>query len=439
MSARPAERRRTLAALVVLAGMFVGAGELAAGSAALAVAPGVTVLSSSSYGPEPDGLLYIVGEVGNGLPSSVTGVQVQIGLYDAGGVLITTDDASTQLSGLAPGEKGGFVDIVNPASGYASYKILGVTDAVSPSAPYHNFVLHNLSDVVGAGGVHDLTGTATNSGYYVAQNVRAFFTFYNQAGTVVDVDDQPITPTQLGIAASGTFTEQNIPAHIAYSRSAIVIEGIAPTENCSPCVPLSRIAGSDRIGTSIATSQDEFPAAHSASAIVLARADAFPDALTGGPLAAHVGGPLLITASAALDSRVTTEIERVAPAGATVYVLGGTAALSPAIDAGLTTAGYKPIRVAGADRFATAVAVAGQLGNPNTVFEATGLNFPDALSGGPAAVISQAAVLLTNGPTQAQATATYLAAHAGVVRYALGGPAAAADPAAIALVGADVF
>jgi hypothetical protein len=429
--------RKTMPALVAL-GLTAGAIVIES-SPALAATPDVTVLSSSSYGPEPDGFLYIVGEVLNAGTDDVTGVHVGIGLYNSAGALLSTDSAPTQLSGLSPGEKGGFVDIVNPASGYASYKIVGATASDSSSAPDHNFTLQNVRDVVGSNGVHDLSGTVTNNGYYAATNLRAFFTFYNQAGTVVDVDTQPVSPSQLGIAASGTYTEQNIPAHIAFSRSAVVIEGVAPSPTCGPCVPFSRIAGPDRVGTAISTSLSEFPTAGSATAVVLARADAFPDALTGGPLAAHVGGPLLITARGTLDPRVMTEIQRVAAVGANVYVLGGPAALSPSIDAALSAAGYKPVRVAGADRYATAIAVAGELGNPTTVFEATGLNFPDALSGGPAAVVNSAAILLTNGATQASETAAYIAAHLGTVRYALGGPAATADPGATPLFGADRY
>ena len=59
--------------------------------------------------------------------------------------------------------------------------------------------------------------------------------------------------------------------------------------------------------------------------------------------------------------------------------------------------GYTVARLAGADRYATAVAVAAALGNPTTVFEADGTNFPDALSAGTAATQQGAVVLLTSG------------------------------------------
>ena len=212
----------------------------------------------------------------------------------------------------------------------------------------------------------------------------------------------------------------------------------------APCTPLpSRISGPDAIATSIAVSQAAFPG--SASSVVLARSDFFSDALAGGPLAANVGGPLLITpgtpVSSRLDPRVLAEIQRVLPTGKTVYILGGPAALSPNVDAALTSAGYVVQRVQGANEFATAVAVANQLGNPSTVFEATGLFFADALSAEPAAIHAGGAILLTNGTSQAAETAAYLAAHPPSTRYAIGGPAAAfgADPSATPVYGADEY
>ena len=200
-----------------------------------------------------------------------------------------------------------------------------------------------------------------------------------------------------------------------------------------------RIAGSSRLATAIGASQDQFPTTGSATAVVLARSDTFPDALAGGPLAAKVGGPLLLTPSSGLDPAVQAEIVRVAAAGSTVYILGGTAAISATVDTKLTGLGFVPKRLAGSSRFGTAVAVADQMGDPTTVFEATGLNFPDALAGGPAAIKAGGVILLTNGATQSAETAAYLAAHTGGTHYALGGPAAKADPAATSLAGDDRF
>lgn len=213
----------------------------------------------------------------------------------------------------------------------------------------------------------------------------------------------------------------------------------------SSSIPVSRIFGGDAIGTAIAVSQTEFPTPGSAKAVVLARSDFFSDALAGGPLAATSGGPLLITPgaseSSSLDQRVQAEIQRVLPPGGVVYILGGSLALSPNIDSTLQGLGYSTQRVAGSDEFATAVDVAELLGNPSTVFEATGTDFADALSAGPAAIKSHGAILLTDGNQQAPETASYLAQHTGDTRYAIGGTfaAAGADPSAKAIYGQDLY
>jgi hypothetical protein len=245
-------------------------------------------------------------------------------------------------------------------------------------------------------------------------------------------------PTAASYPASDFSVATSAPQAAAAPAAAVVITGSATP------LPL-QIYGQDPIGTSIAISQTEYPTAGSASAVVLARSDFFSDALAGGPLAAAVHGPMLLTegapVSASLDPSTQTEIQRVLPAGGTVYILGGDLALSPNIDTTLGNLGYNVVREAGTDEYATAVDIAQQLGNPSTIFEATGLSFYDALSAVPAAIEDHAAILLTDGSTQAPETATYLAQYPGDVRYAIGGPLAAygADPTATPVYGQDLF
>ena len=215
---------------------------------------------------------------------------------------------------------------------------------------------------------------------------------------------------------------------------------VGPATPSSPSVPLTRVAGPDRVATAVAASQSAYPTAGSAGAVVLADDQSYPDALVGGPLAAHLVGPLLLTGPDALDQRAQAEIRRVLPAGGTVYLLGGEAALSASVEGAVTTLGYLPVRVAGDDRYATAAAVASELGDPGTVLEASGDGFADALAAGPAAVARHAAILLTAGSSQAPETALYLADHAGDIRIAVGGPAAAADSqASRSFVGPDRY
>jgi hypothetical protein len=212
---------------------------------------------------------------------------------------------------------------------------------------------------------------------------------------------------------------------------------VLSTHGSSSVTPV-RLSGADRQSTAVAASASAFAGTDGASAVVLARANDFADALAGGPLAAAKSAPLLLTSSGSLDVVTSAEIQRVLPKGGTVYLLGGTAALSDAVANAITAMGDVPTRVAGADRYATAVAIAGVMGNPTTVFEASGTDFPDALSAVPAAVASRGAILLTNGVAQSAATSAYLTAHA-ATRYAVGGPAASADPSAVVIAGPDRY
>lgn len=273
----------------------------------------------------------------------------------------------------------------------------------------------------------------------------------------VDVDSDSLSDTWLwngsgwtALSATGSPgpLDSAAMAYDAQTTQLVLVGGEDDNGDVSPSTwllagpggvsTIDRVWGNDRIATANAIADKEF-AAGTANAVVLARSDAFPDALAGGPLAAHVGGPLLLSGTAKLDVNTKAEIQKLLPSGGMVYLLGGTAGLSTDIDAALKGLGYQTKRIAGNDRFETAVAVADALGDPATVFEASGLNFPDALAGVPAAISTVGAILLTNGSAQSTATKNYLAAHPPAKKYALGGPAAAADPGATALVGTDRY
>jgi ell wall binding domain 2 (CWB2)/Bacterial Ig-like domain (group 3) len=199
---------------------------------------------------------------------------------------------------------------------------------------------------------------------------------------------------------------------------------------------VGREAGADRLATAVAVSEDSFPGGN-AGAVVLARADDYPDALVGGPLAASKNAPLLLTQGSTLPATTATELRRVLPSGRTVCILGGTSAVPASVATQLASLGYVVVRYSGADRYATAVAVAAALGSPTTVLLATGTNFPDALAAGPAAAHVHGAILLTSGSSLPAETAAYLTGAPTV--YAIGGPAAAAVPSATAVVGTDRF
>ena len=205
----------------------------------------------------------------------------------------------------------------------------------------------------------------------------------------------------------------------------------------SSTAAVDRLSGADRFATAVAASQAEFPSG-GAGAVVLARADDYADALVGGPLAAQKNAPLLLTTGTALPAATKAELTRVLAGGGQVYLLGGSSAIPASVESQLKAMGYQTTRLAGSNRYATAVDVANALGDPASVLLATGADYPDALAAGPASCHICGAVLLTGGSVMPNETATYLAAHAKTT-YAIGGPAAAATPTAHAIVGADRY
>ncbi len=171
-----------------------------------------------------------------------------------------------------------------------------------------------------------------------------------------------------------------------------------------------RLAGDDRYDTAIEVSRKAFP--ESAEAVVLARGDDFPDALSGVPLAYEEGGPLLLTPSGSLHEETATEIDRLLTDGDTVYVLGGTTAISDEVEDELEDKGYEVERLEGANRYDTAVAIADELTEaPQEAFLTTGEDFPDAVAASGAAAGVGAPILLTPPESLSGDTADYLEEH----------------------------
>ncbi len=247
----------------------------------------------------------------------------------------------------------------------------------------------------------------------------------------------------LGNSSIATYTAENLRAGTHTITAEYSGDGQhtpaadSITQQVQPA--LTRLAGTSRVGTAIAISRASYPEPGSAVAAVLTRSDGYADALAGGPLASAVDGPLLLTSPTALDASLREELRRVLPVGATVHLLGGTAALSEGVEAAVRGLGYRTQRLQGATRFGTAVAAAEATGTPRQIFVATGLNFPDALAGGAAAVATDGVIVLTNGTRQAAETAAYVKAHPTVRRVALGGPACTADPTASCVKGGDRY
>jgi len=190
-----------------------------------------------------------------------------------------------------------------------------------------------------------------------------------------------------------------LPHALATERAVVLVSsGSTATANVGVAaggLSFTRLAGADRFATSVAIGAAMFP--HPTSVFVV-NGLSFPDALSAGPAAARLQAPVLLTEPGSLPSVVAQQLGVWKPAH--IYIIGGTPSVSASVATALGAYGAVS-RIAGPDRFATSLAVAQDPdffgAAQRTVYIANGLNFPDALSAGPAASVAGGPVLLVNG------------------------------------------
>lgn len=207
---------------------------------------------------------------------------------------------------------------------------------------------------------------------------------------------------------------------------------------------VERLAGPTRVETAVEISRATRP---SADAVVVARADDYPDALAGAPLAAQLDAPLLLTGGSALHLAAAEEVARLG--AETAYVLGSETALSARVVADLEASGVDDVvRIGGANRFETAALIAGRL-DGDAVYVVEGghadpaRGWPDAVAvSGLAAAQARPIVLVerdrlpeeTRAVLGTAASATIVGGEA-AVSAEVAGAIAAAGPAADRLAG----
>jgi putative cell wall-binding protein len=162
-----------------------------------------------------------------------------------------------------------------------------------------------------------------------------------------------------------------------------------------------RIAGADRYATNSAADL-YLGATGTTSHAFIATGANFADALAIGPVVYTTGDPLILTDGAALTASAKATIQSLGITNVTI--VGGTAAISTAVETALTNLGVTiDARLSGADRTQTAAAIAKDAVanhgfNITNVYIARGDNFADALVAGPDAGLSTQPILLTGDP-----------------------------------------
>jgi putative cell wall-binding protein len=140
-----------------------------------------------------------------------------------------------------------------------------------------------------------------------------------------------------------------------------------------------RVQGANRYATSRAMIERSAPPS---TTLYLATGRNYPDALAAAAAAGSAGAPVMLVdgALSALDDATlqliaAREVDQ-------VLIAGGTGVVSTAIEQQLASLGYAVQRLAGADRYATAVAInTFAFPTATRAFVATGVGFADALAG----------------------------------------------------------
>lgn len=150
-----------------------------------------------------------------------------------------------------------------------------------------------------------------------------------------------------------------------------------------------RIYGMNRFETSVAIAKELGPKSN----IVVATGADFPDALSVAPIAASKGMPILLVDNKYIPSAIKNYLstQKVSKS----YIIGGSGVISNTVASKFAN----NERIAGSNRYATNVKVIDRFAadiNFNSVYVATGQNFPDALTGSALAAKMSSGVMLVN-------------------------------------------
>ena len=177
----------------------------------------------------------------------------------------------------------------------------------------------------------------------------------------------------------------------------------------------ARVGGADRYATATQLFDPQFSFATS---VVLTSGANYPDALSAGYLAKEFNTGVLTTDPGSLPSE--TKQELIAHSIATVYLVGGTSAVSQNVlnQVAALHVNNNPanplinvVRIAGSDRFATnnLVDIYKAPALSTTAIVATGLNFADALAVGPAIYKTGDPLILTSATSLSTSAAATIA------------------------------
>ncbi|MDR6973245.1 cell wall-binding repeat-containing protein [Leifsonia shinshuensis] len=233
----------------------------------------------------------------------------------------------------------------------------------------------------------------------------------------------PLLLTTGGDVPAGVLAEVKrlTPAKIVVVGGPNVIADAVLAKLATVQPNVVRIAGFDRFETSRQLAKYAFPGA---TAAYFAGGLNFPDALSAASAASAGGQPvLLVSGFGPADAATAGFVSAAKLTSATV--VGGSAIVAPSFDTSLRSAGVAVTRVGGADRYDTSHLVNSQrFASAGTVFVASGIDFPDALSAAAMAGAAKAPLYLSPSWCLPRSVGDDIVKMKASKVYFVGGPAA---------------
>lgn len=143
--------------------------------------------------------------------------------------------------------------------------------------------------------------------------------------------------------------------------------------NGETIVDYTRISGDSRYETAVEISTKGWS---SATTVIIASGENFPDALAGAPLAKKLNAPILLVKPTSIDSKVLEEIKRLGATNA--IILGGTKTVSTNVES-ILKQNLSVERIAGNSRTETSIEIAKRVGG-STAVVVNGSSFADSLA-----------------------------------------------------------
>lgn len=216
------------------------------------------------------------------------------------------------------------------------------------------------------------------------------------AGAVAGLDKSPLLlvgKNHIASAIAAEVTRLKPTSIVIVGGYSVISSDVERSlSSLAPSAKVDRLGGVDRYATAAQVARST----SQSRTVFLVNGGSFPDALAAGSAASRQAGSILLTDSKSLSRSAKAVLSEKKPSH--VYIIGGTGVVSDSVAVAVRSLLPKAAvtRVSGADRYETASNIAAKFWSEGAanVYTASGLNYPDALSGVPAAAVSNAPILL---------------------------------------------